>query len=108
VSWSTRRWSVTGFGAAGEKFVCDTNVLAAPRGLEVVDMRMERLRQEYLDIGAVVYFLRKVIWTVPDFTVARYRDRLAKLHERIESDGPFVTHSARILVEARKPDRRAD
>ena len=35
---------------------------ALAAGLEVVDMRMERLRQEYLDIGAVVYFLRKVIW----------------------------------------------
>ena len=52
-------------------------------------MRVERLRQEYFDIGAVMYFLRKVIWTVPDFTVDRYRDRLRELHERIEADGPF-------------------
>jgi hypothetical protein len=44
-----------------------------------------------------------VIWTVPDFTVRGYRDRLAELHERIESDGPFVAHSVRLLVEARKP-----
>ncbi len=76
---------------------------ARAAGLEIVDLRMERLRQEYLDIGAVIYFLRKVIWTVPDFTVARYRDRLTELHERIESDGPFVAHSTRVLVEARKP-----
>ena len=40
-----------------------------PAGLQIVDMRMERLRAEFFDIGAVVYFLRKVIWTVPDFTV---------------------------------------
>lgn len=46
-------------------------------GLRVIDVRMERLRAEFFDIGAVVYFLRKVIWTVPDFSVARYRDRLA-------------------------------
>jgi hypothetical protein len=44
-----------------------------------------------------------VIWSVPDFTVQRYRDRLAELHERIESEGPFVTDSVRLLVEARKP-----
>lgn len=81
------------------------NESAAARaaGLEVVGMRLERLRQEYFDIGAVVYFLRKVIWTVPDFTVQRYRDRLRELHDRIESDGPFVAHAARVLVEARKP-----
>ena len=27
------------------------------------------------DVGAVVYSLRKVLWTVPGFTVAAYRDR---------------------------------
>lgn len=76
----------------------------AAAGLRVVEVRMERLRAEFFDIGAVVYFLRKVIWTVPDFSVARYRDRLAELHERIESQGPFVAHPTRVLVEARKPE----
>ncbi|BAX92368.1 class I SAM-dependent methyltransferase [Mycobacterium shigaense] len=76
---------------------------AQAAGLQVVDIRMERLRAEFFDIGAVIYFLRKVIWTVPDFTVERYRDRLRELHERIEADGPFVAHPTRVLVEARKP-----
>jgi SAM-dependent methyltransferase len=76
---------------------------ARAAGLQIVDMRMERLRQEYFDIGAVIYFLRKVIWTVPDFTVQRYRERLQELHERIEAEGLFVAHSSRVLVEARKP-----
>jgi hypothetical protein len=64
---------------------------------------MERLRAEFFDVGAVIYFLRKVIWTVPDFTVDRYRDKLHELHESIEADGPFVAHAVRVLVEARKP-----
>jgi hypothetical protein len=51
----------------------------------------------------VIYFLRKVVWTVPDFSVDRYRERLRELHERIEADGPFVAHATRLLVEARKP-----
>jgi SAM-dependent methyltransferase len=72
-------------------------------GLRVIDMRMERLRVEFFDIGAVIYFLRKVIWTVPDFTVDRYRDRLRELHDRITRDGPFVASSSRVLVEARRP-----
>lgn len=76
---------------------------AEAAGLHIVDLRMERMRAEFFDIGAIVYFLRKVIWSVPDFTVQRYRDRLAELHERIESEGPFVTDSVRLLVEARKP-----
>jgi SAM-dependent methyltransferase len=76
---------------------------AQAAGLRIVDIRMERLRAEFFDIGAVIYFLRKVIWTVPGFTVDAYRERLRELHERIEADGPFVTHPTRVLVEARKP-----
>ncbi len=58
---------------------------------------------EFHDIGAVVHFLRKVVWMVPGFTVEGYRDRLRDLHERIEADGPFVAHSTRHLFDARKP-----
>ncbi|MGW1406322.1 class I SAM-dependent methyltransferase [Streptomyces sp. NPDC002403] len=77
---------------------------AEAAGLEVVDLRAERLRTEFLDIGAVVYFLRKVIWMVPGFTVEEYRPRLAELHHLIEIEGPFVAHTTRFLIEARKPD----
>ena len=77
---------------------------AEAAGLEVVDLREARLRMEFHDTGAVVHFLRKVIWMVPDFTVERYDSRLRSLHERIESEGPFVAHSTRFLIEARKPE----
>ena len=72
-------------------------------GLQIVDLRMERLRAEFFDVGAIVFFLRKVVWSVPDFSVRRYRERLAELHQRIEADGRFVSHAVRLLVEARKP-----
>lgn len=77
---------------------------AQAAGLEPVDVRTERLRMEFLDIGAVVYFLRKVIWTVPGFTVEKYRERLRQLHELIADQGAFVAHSSRTLIEARKPE----
>jgi len=76
---------------------------AQAAGLQILDLRMERLRAEFFDIGAVIYFLRKVVWTVPDFTVERYRDRLRELHKQIEAQGPFVAHPTRVLVEAHKP-----
>ncbi|MEU4873723.1 class I SAM-dependent methyltransferase [Streptomyces sp. NPDC021608] len=75
---------------------------AEAAGLEVVELRAERLRVEFHDIAAVVHFLRKVVWMVPGFTVEAHRPRLLALHERIEADGPFVAHSARHLVEARR------
>ncbi|OBA77736.1 methyltransferase type 11 [Mycobacterium sp. 1164966.3] len=77
---------------------------AQAAGLQIVDVRMERLRAEFFDIGAVVYFLRKVIWAVPDFSVQRYRTRLRELHDQIEAEGPFVAHATRVLVDVRKPE----
>lgn len=77
-------------------------VAAEAAGLDVVDVRQEALRMEFHDIAAVVHFLRKVIWIVPGFTVDAYRDRLAELHSFIERHGPFVAHSQRFLIEARR------
>jgi SAM-dependent methyltransferase len=75
---------------------------ATAAGLEVVDLRTAELRMEFFDVGAMVYFLRKVIWFVPDFTVEKYRARLRDLHDLIQADGPFVACSRRFLIEARK------
>jgi SAM-dependent methyltransferase len=75
---------------------------AEAAGLTVVDLRSEALRVEFRDIAAVVHFLRKVLWTVPGFTVEGYRGRLAQVHDAIEAEGSFVCHSQRFLIEARK------
>lgn len=79
---------------------------AEAAGLVVTDLRLESLDTAFFDIGAVVYFLRKVIWMVPGFTVDAYRPQLESLHRRIESEGAFRAHTTRFLVEARKPELR--
>jgi SAM-dependent methyltransferase len=79
---------------------------AEAAGLEVVQCRNERLRLEFFDVGAMVFFLRKVIWTVPDFTVDRYRNRLRDMHNQIERDGAFHSTMSRTLFELRKPPHR--
>ncbi|MEV4659764.1 class I SAM-dependent methyltransferase [Micromonospora sp. NPDC049301] len=76
---------------------------ARAAGLRVVDLRQARLRAVFHDIGAVVWFLRKVIWTVPGFTVDRYRPQLRALHHRITTEGPFVAYAQRFLIEATHP-----
>jgi SAM-dependent methyltransferase len=78
--------------------------LATDAGLDVRTLRSEALRMEFFDVAAVIVFLRKVIWTVPGFTIDAYRDRLRSLHSRIESEGPFVAHSQRFLIEAVKKE----
>jgi SAM-dependent methyltransferase len=80
----------------------DEAAAARAAGLEIVDLRTAHLRIEIHDVAAVVYLLRKVIWWVPGFTVEAYRDRLRDLHDLIAADGPFVAHSTRHLIEARR------
>jgi SAM-dependent methyltransferase len=75
---------------------------AEAAGLRVLDLRTARLRTVFYDVGAVVYFLRLVIWIVPDFTVDAYRDRLQALDEHIRTQGSFLAHATRFLIEARK------
>lgn len=81
----------------------DEAAAAETAGLEIVDLQTAKLRIELHDVAAVVYLLRKVIWWVPGFTVEGYRERLRDLHNLIERDGPFIAHSTRHLIEARRP-----
>jgi hypothetical protein len=71
-------------------------------GLTVTDLRTVRCRMEFLDVGAVVWILRKCVWWVPDFSAARYRDKLWDLDARMRRGEPFVAHSTRHLIEARR------
>jgi hypothetical protein len=76
---------------------------AEAAGLEVLEVRAETLRAEFYDVAAVAHFLRKVIWTVPDFTIEKYRDQLRAVHEEITVNGMFVSHARRVLIEAGRP-----
>ncbi|WP_326999763.1 class I SAM-dependent methyltransferase [Dactylosporangium sp. NBC_01737] len=80
---------------------------AEAAGLRVRDLREVTLRMEFHDVAAVVVYLRKVIWIVPGFTVAAYREPLLALHERIQAEGPFVAYTTRYLIECSKPHRNA-
>jgi SAM-dependent methyltransferase len=80
----------------------DAVTAAQDAGLTVTDLQEARCRMEFFDIGSVVYTLRKCVWWVPDFTVARYLGRLQELDRQIREHGPFVAYSSRFLIEARR------
>jgi SAM-dependent methyltransferase len=77
---------------------------AEAAGLTVIDVREFRGRMEFRDVAAVIHFLRKVVWIVPGFTVAAYRDRLRLMHEQLTKVGPFRATTVRFLFEASKPE----
>jgi SAM-dependent methyltransferase len=87
-------------GASRSPDLARTQARAA--GLEVIDLQACMLRVEFFDVAAVVYFLRKALWTVPGFKSDSYITQLEQLHQVIESEGSFVSHSTRFLIEARK------
>ena len=78
--------------------------LARQAGLVVIDVRTARCRMEFYDVGAVVWILRKCVWWVPDFSVDRYVDKLLDLDAQMRDGKPFVAHSTRHLIEARRPE----
>jgi SAM-dependent methyltransferase len=75
---------------------------ARAAGLDVVDLRTARCRMEIFDVGAAVYLLRKCVWWVPDFSVRRYHAELERFDDQVRRSGPFVAHSTRTLIEARR------
>ena len=74
---------------------------AQDAGLSLVDLRTARCRMEFFDVGSIVWILRKCPWWVPDFSVARYRERLAALDDQLRSGEPFIAHSTRHLIHLR-------
>lgn len=72
-------------------------------GLEIVRCENERLRLEFFDVGAMIFFLRKVVWTVPGFTIEGHVDRLRAMHIEIQNEGRFRSSTSRTLFELRKP-----
>jgi SAM-dependent methyltransferase len=75
---------------------------AEEAGLRVEQLHTARCRLEFFDVGAIVWILRKCVWWVPDFTVARYEDKLHELDAQMRQGEPFVAHSARHLIVARR------
>jgi SAM-dependent methyltransferase len=62
-----------------------------------------RTPTRFLDVGAVVYFLRLAPWTVEGFDVAKDERSLRALHDLIVADGELVLDDARFLIEAGSP-----
>ena len=60
-------------------------------------------RQTFRDVGALVYFLKAVPWVAPGFSVKSHKNVLARLQERLDSDGVLAFSISRFLVEANRP-----
>ena len=72
-------------------------------GLEIVEMQDWQGDLRFMDVGAIVYYLKVIPWLVPNFSVERYQQQLFELQARLDA-GESLTFEARTYrVEARKP-----
>jgi SAM-dependent methyltransferase len=72
-------------------------------GLLVQVSREASFPEQFLDVGAVVYFLRAAPWEVPGFTVEKYRGVLLGIHREIEERGCWELQAHRLLIQAQRP-----
>jgi SAM-dependent methyltransferase len=71
-------------------------------GLRVVGSAEGEQKTTFADVGALAWYLKAVPWTVPEFSAAEHRARLADLHARIERDGPVSVRFPAFYLEATK------
>jgi SAM-dependent methyltransferase len=71
-------------------------------GFKIIEARECFPETRIFDAGAVVYYLKAIPWEVPDFTVEKYYEPLARLYERIQKNGYLSVKSHRFLVVAKK------
>ena len=72
-------------------------------GFRIIDWAEQPTAWTYHDIAEVVYTLLHLPWLVVDFDLGRYRERLYRLHQRLQREGGFTTRGYEYLIEAAKP-----
>jgi len=71
-------------------------------GLVIEEAARADQRIRFDDIAAVVFYLKAVSWSIPGYSLEKYRDRLRALYEDA-SAWPVVTSGHRFLLVASKP-----
>jgi len=74
---------------------------------ERVGLIIERAEQwwgssTFSDVGAIVYYLTAIPWSVPGFSVATHESVLRELQRKLERDGALQFRAGRFLIVTRK------
>lgn len=71
-------------------------------GLQMVRVEESAGQHGFTDVGAIVYYLKAIPWTVPNFSVDAHREALFNLQARVERGEPLAFEWRSYLIEARK------
>jgi SAM-dependent methyltransferase len=76
--------------------------LLSEAGLAIVKAQEWSGYLSFTDVGAIVYYLKAVPWTVPGFSVDTHIDALLELQRRLERGSDLRFWAGKFLIEARK------
>jgi SAM-dependent methyltransferase len=71
-------------------------------GFQTLEQKDELPETVVSDIGVLVFYLKVISWQVADFSVEKYYDKLAKVHNMIQENGELKIRSHRFLIVAKK------
>jgi SAM-dependent methyltransferase len=74
----------------------------AESALQILEQKEEFPETTITDIGALIFHLKVVSWQIADFSVEKYYEKLAVLHNLIEEKGSLKIRSHRFLIVAKK------
>jgi len=85
----------------------DWSVAIATKGLKFAGFEIQSEIEEhpithFRDIGAIVYYLRKAPWQIPNFDTSTHRDLLLKTHLHIEQQGTLAVSDHYFYIECSK------
>jgi SAM-dependent methyltransferase len=72
-------------------------------GLDIELARSWHGAISFLDVGALVYYLKAIPWEVPDFSVKRFTPELLGLQRRLDATGVLRFDEGSFVIRARKP-----
>jgi hypothetical protein len=72
-------------------------------GFQVVKKMAAFPMTRFYDVGAMVYYLTAIPWTVADFSVEKYSEALLRLHERLMEEHYVEFREHRFLIIAKNP-----
>lgn len=70
-------------------------------GFEILYSEEAFPQLKFFDVGAIVYFMKIIQWTFPNFSVENNLTELEELQRQIEHDGEIVTEQHRFIIVAK-------
>ena len=71
-------------------------------GLKIIEAEEWQGHLEFLDVGAIAYFIKAIPWTAPDFDINKNMHDLEKLQRRLDKGERLVFTQGRFLFQSQK------